>query len=38
MRVLVVEDDQVLNRSLSEQLECASYSVDRAEGGREGLY
>ena len=38
MRVLVVEDDQVLNRSLSEQLERAGYSVDRAEDGREGLY
>jgi len=38
MRVLVVEDDQVLNRSLCEQLERAGYAVDRAEDGREGLY
>jgi len=38
MRVLLVEDDQVLNRSLSEQLERAGYSVDRTEDGREGLY
>lgn len=38
MRVLLVEDDQVLNRSLSEQLERAGYAVDRAEDGREGLY
>ena len=38
MRILLVEDDQVLNRSLSEQLERAGYSVDRAEDGREGLY
>lgn len=38
MRVLLVEDDQVLNRSLCAQLERAGYSVDRAEDGREGLY
>ena len=38
MRVLLVEDDQGLNRSLSEQLERAGYTVDRAEDGREGLY
>ena len=38
MRVLVVEDDQALNRSLSSQLEAAGYNVDRAEDGREGLY
>ncbi len=38
MRILLVEDDQVLNRSLFEQLERAGYSVDRAEDGREGLY
>ena len=38
MRVLVVEDDQVLNRSRSEQLERAGYAGDRAEDGREGLY
>lgn len=38
MRVLLVEDDQALNRSLSSQLEAAGYAVDRAEDGREGLY
>jgi two-component system response regulator PhoP len=38
MRILIVEDDQVLNRSLAEQLERAGYAVDRAEDGREGLY
>jgi two-component system response regulator PhoP len=38
MRVLLVEDDQALNRSLSRQLEAAGYNVDRAEDGREGLY
>jgi len=38
MRVLLVEDDQALNRSLSSQLEAAGFAVDRAEDGREGLY
>jgi two-component system response regulator PhoP len=38
MRLLLVEDDQVLNRSLAAQLEQAGYAVDRAEDGREGLY
>jgi two-component system response regulator PhoP len=38
MRVLLVEDDQALGRSLAAQLEKAGYSVDRAEDGREGLY
>jgi len=38
MRILLVEDDQVLNRSLATQIERAGYSVDRAEDGREGLY
>ena len=38
MRILLVEDDQVLNRSLSAQLERAGYTIDRAEDGREGLY
>jgi two-component system response regulator PhoP len=38
MRVLLVEDDRSLNRSLSSQLEEAGYSVSGAEDGREGLY
>src|SRR5262245_42874771 len=38
MRLLLVEDDQNLNRSLAAQLEAAGYAVDRAEDGREGLY
>ncbi len=38
MRLLLVEDDQNLGRSLAAQLEKAGYSVDRAEDGREGLY
>jgi two-component system response regulator PhoP len=38
MRILLVEDDQVLNRSLATQIERAGYSVDCAEDGREGLY
>jgi len=38
MRLLLVEDDQSLSRSLSAQLEQAGYAVDRAEDGREGLY
>ena len=38
MRLLLVEDDQSLNRSLSVQLEEVGYTVDRAENGREGLY
>jgi two-component system response regulator PhoP len=38
MRLLLVEDDQSLGRSLAAQLERAGYSVDRAEDGREGLY
>ena len=38
MRLLLVEDDQSLGRSLAAQLESAGYTVDRAEDGREGLY
>jgi two-component system response regulator PhoP len=38
MRLLLVEDDQNLGRSLAAQLEKAGYAVDRAEDGREGLY
>ena len=38
MRVLLVEDDQSLNRSLTAQFEAAGYNVNRAEDGREGLY
>ncbi|HZF31032.1 MAG TPA: response regulator transcription factor [Gammaproteobacteria bacterium] len=38
MRLLLVEDDQNLGRSLAAQLETAGYAVDRAEDGREGLY
>jgi two-component system response regulator PhoP len=38
MRILLVEDDQMLNRSLCAQLERAGYAVDKAEDGREGLY
>jgi two-component system response regulator PhoP len=38
MRVLLVEDDQSLSRSLRTQLERAGYTVQSAEDGREGLY
>src|SRR5690606_21470030 len=38
MRLLLVEDDQNLNRSLAAQLERAGFTVDRAEDGKEGLY
>jgi len=38
MRLLLVEDDQSLSRSLAAQLERAGFSVERAEDGREGLY
>jgi len=38
MRLLLVEDDQALSRSLAAQLERAGYAVDTAEDGREGLY
>jgi len=38
MRVLLVEDDQSLSRSLAAQLERAGYTVECAADGREGLY
>jgi two-component system response regulator PhoP len=38
MRLLLVEDDQSLNRSLVAQLGEAGYKVDAALDGREGLY
>jgi two-component system response regulator PhoP len=38
MRLLLVEDDQTLARSLAAQLERAGYRVQSAEDGREGLY
>jgi two-component system response regulator PhoP len=38
MRLLLVEDDLALNRSLSTQLERAGYSVTSATDGQEGLY
>lgn len=38
MRVLVVEDDQDLNRQISEALVDAGYVVDRAFDGEEGHY
>jgi two-component system response regulator PhoP len=38
MRILLVEDDHSLNRSLVAQFEEAGYKVDSALDGREGLY
>jgi two-component system response regulator PhoP len=38
MRLLLVEDDQTLSRSLAAQLERAGYRVQSAADGREGLY
>jgi two-component system, OmpR family, response regulator PhoP len=38
MRLLLVEDDPNLSRSLATQLEQAGYSVERSTDGREGLY
>ena len=38
MRVLIIEDDQALGRTLASQLSSAGYKVDTAEDGREGLY
>jgi len=38
VRLLLVEDDPNLSRSLATQLEQAGYTVDRAVDGREGLY
>ncbi len=38
MRLLLVEDDETLARSLAAQLERAGYHVQRAADGTEGLY
>jgi two-component system response regulator PhoP len=38
MRLLLVEDDPNLSRSLATQLEQAGYAVERSMDGREGLY
>jgi two-component system response regulator PhoP len=38
MRLLLVEDDPNLSRSLASQLEQAGYSVEKSQDGREGLY
>jgi two-component system, OmpR family, response regulator PhoP len=38
MRLLLVEDDPNLSRSLKLQLEQAGYSVEKSSDGREGLY
>ena len=38
MRILVVEDDQILNRQLTEALTGAEYVVDRAFDGEEGHF
>ena len=38
MRLLVVEDETLLNRQLRDSLQAAGYVVDVAEDGREGLY
>jgi two-component system, OmpR family, response regulator PhoP len=38
MRLLLVEDDPNLSRSLAAQLEQAGYSVEKSIDGREGLY
>jgi two-component system response regulator PhoP len=38
MRLLLVEDDPNLSRSLASQLEKAGYSVEKSTDGREGLY
>jgi two-component system response regulator PhoP len=38
MRLLLVEDDPNLSRSLATQLEQAGYAVERSADGREGLY
>jgi two-component system response regulator PhoP len=38
MRILIVEDDRGLNQSLVAQFQAASYKVETAFDGREGLY
>lgn len=38
MRILVIEDEEQLRTTLSDQLKKAGYVVDSAENGEEGLY
>jgi two-component system response regulator PhoP len=38
MRVLLIEDDEVLNEAVTRQLREAGYKVDTAKDGREGSY
>lgn len=38
MRVLLIEDDEVLNRAVTQHLTEAGYKVDSATDGREGSY
>jgi two-component system response regulator PhoP len=38
MRILLIEDDQVLNQAVTQQLVEAGYKVDSATDGREGRY
>ena len=38
MRLLVIEDDDTLRETLSEQLVEGGYAVEQARDGREGLY
>ncbi|MGD2167067.1 MAG: response regulator transcription factor [Gammaproteobacteria bacterium] len=38
MRVLLIEDDEVLNQAVTQQLQEAGYKVDSATDGREGCY
>ena len=38
MRILVVEDEQILRESLKRELAAAGFSVDVAADGEEGLY
>ena len=38
MKILVIEDDNVLQRQLAKQLESINYQVDAACDGEEGLY
>ena len=38
MRILVVEDEQILREQLAQKLKSAGYVVDAAKDGEEGLY
>ncbi|MCZ6711768.1 MAG: response regulator, partial [Gammaproteobacteria bacterium] len=38
MRILVVEDEQILREQLADRLRSAGYVVDAAKDGEEGLY